>query len=135
MEEKVDLLGSNKGKESAVAEDSAPLHDLWLPWMPLPPQAPRPKLYSWPKPTLVHQIHHRPSPHQPCPVCLSNPNLSLLKTKTKVLGPIPKETKNNAQKPYDLPLLPKKQNIHIPKMLPSIQPPLFKPFPGSQHFG
>ncbi|GLT51811.1 hypothetical protein SLA2020_251930 [Shorea laevis] len=114
MEEEVDLLGLNNGKEMVRVGDSAPMDATVTPSPPIE--------------TLIStEAHPGPSNSaQPIPppamsTTFVKPKPS--KKKTKVLGPIPKETKIIAQKPYDLPPLPKKQTNRTPKMLPSIQSP------------
>ncbi|GLT38081.1 hypothetical protein SLA2020_123490 [Shorea laevis] len=121
MEEEVDLVGLNKGKEPVVAGNRELLHDPVAPMEATATPSPEAQTVNE---AHTHRGQSNPTSSTPPPAMSTDfvkPKPKPSKKKAKILGPIPKETKNSAQKPYDLPLLPKKQTSHTPKMLPSIQ--------------
>ncbi|GLU03865.1 hypothetical protein SLE2022_210380 [Rubroshorea leprosula] len=110
MDEKVDLLGSKKGDEVVIVGDSILSNDVVMSMdstLSLSPNA-----------LPLAQAHVTPSqPMKPMPIpplakstLFVKPKPKSSKKKNKIFGPMLKETKTSAQKPYNLPLASKRQS-------------------------
>ncbi|GLT34656.1 hypothetical protein SLA2020_091590 [Shorea laevis] len=128
MEEETDLLGSKKGKDVVTTGDTAILQDSVAPMDATTSPSPEAQSAAQTHVPFDQSNSQTPVPPLALSTAFAKPKNKTTKKKTKSLGPIPKETKNSAQKIYDLPLTSKKQaNQTLPQMLPSIQAPFSSP--------
>ncbi|GLT25003.1 hypothetical protein SLA2020_001600 [Shorea laevis] len=121
MEEEIALLGATKGKEVVTVGDSAPLNAIVMPMdtsiSPSPSEPPPAQTHV----TSGQLIEPLPIPPPAESTLFIKPKSKPSKKKNKILGPMHKETKASAQKPYTLPVVSKKQSSSTPQMQPSIQ--------------
>ncbi|GLT28155.1 hypothetical protein SLA2020_031070 [Shorea laevis] len=121
MDEEVDLLGSKKGDEVVIVGDSSLSNDVVTPM----DSTLSPSLSALP-PAQAHVTSSLPIKPMPIPSLAEStffikPKSKSSKKKNKIFGPMLKETKTSAQKPYNLPFASKKQSGRMWQMLPSMQ--------------